>query len=370
MKIGILTYQRAENYGAVLQAFALKTFVEGLGHKVSFIDYWPKYHSDYFRIFPLQQLKKRGVKGKIVFFLKLILWSFPRLIRKKRFQAFISEYLGVQKQPKYTSGNNITEAFDLVIYGSDQIWRKQRLDGVDFDSWYFGSDNVVAARKVVYAGSMGTIETSIEDNEYVKNMMRNFSSISVREKDLQAYLSGLGVVSILVSDPVFLLPKEKWLSLKQNSNKRKKKYILFYNLLNTKESTLFAEELSRNRKLPIIEINKQMSFKHIGNRYVFSASVGQFLQLIDEAEFVVSNSFHGVAMSVILEKQFFAVGMGAKANRVKSLLSSLGISNRYVDMDNIPIDNCIDYRLLNHSLQQLRNVSAQYLEQAVNNCTS
>lgn len=365
MKIGILTYHRAENYGALLQAYAMKTYLLSLGHDVSFIDYWPKYHSDYFKLFPWQQFQKRSFLRKALFLFQLILWATPRMIRKKRLLRFMYEMLELQKNPQYTNDNDKTENYDVVIYGSDQIWRKQNLGGVGFDSWYFGEENVQADKRVVYAGSMGTIDTSTQDDIYVQKMMKNFSVISVRENDLQTYLEGLGVSSSLVIDPVFLLTKEQWRKIETKSNITEK-YILFYNLLNTPNSKQFAEHLSQIKNIPIREVNKRMSLCHIGKRYISTASVELFLQLVDGAEYVVSNSFHGVAMSIIFQKQFYAVGMHQKSNRVKSLLQSLGICERLIENNIMSIqDSKIDYHVVNTALMALIDKSKSYLQQSI-----
>lgn len=364
MKIGILTYHRAENYGALLQAYAMKTYLQSLGHDVSFVDYWPTYHSDYFRLFPWQELKKRGTLRKVVFFLQLLLWGIPRYKRKKRLQRFMYDKLEIPKTPQYTENTCQTGKFDLVVYGSDQIWRKQNLCGMGFDDWYFGSEKVKASKKIVYAGSMGVISTTAQDDKYVQQMMRNFDDISVRESDLQSYLDGLGVSSSLVIDPVFLLSKEQWRSLVRTSN-RKKKYILFYNLLNTSESKAFAHRLSKRIGLPICEITKKMDLG-VGKHYIRSASVERFLQLINDAEYVVSNSFHGVAMSVIFEKQFYAVGMGKKSNRIKSLLQSLCIDERYIDkIVDVRLDQIVDYHDINSRILCLIDKSKSFIVQSM-----
>lgn len=359
MRIGILTYHRAENYGALLQAYALMTYLQNLGHEVSFVDYWPKYHSDYFKLFPWQQIRYYHHIWKIVFVIKLFLWAIPRYVRKQRLQSFMRNKLGLPKTPVYNEKSYRTGKYDLVIYGSDQIWRKQHLGGVDFDLWYFGSDNIQTDKRIVYAGSMGIIETSVQDDVYLRKMMNNFDSVSVREKDLKLHLEKLGMHSSLVIDPVFLLSKEQWRGVcKKNRNNGR--YILFYNLLNTRESMVFAEELSRAEGLPIKEINKKMSFHNVGKRYHYSASVEEFLGLIDGAEYVVSNSFHGVAMSLIFEKQFYAVGMGKKANRVISLLNNIGVSERYANKEMASRD-MINYRDINQKLKKIIEESEKYL---------
>lgn len=359
MKIGILTYHRAENYGALLQAYALMTYLRSLGHDVSFVDYWPKYHSDYFKIFSWKVFKRRSLKGKILMFSNLILPT--KHIRKHRLQRFIHEKLGLSKNPRYTDENDTTEKYDVVFYGSDQIWRKQNLDGVGFDKWYFGAHNVVASKKIVYAGSMGTINTTVDDDDFVKGMMSNFEIISVRENDLKSYLQRLGVESLQVIDPVFLLTKEQWRRIKTPSILNNK-YILFYNLLNSAKARNFADRLGKEKGMPVIEINKKTM---MGKGYVRNASVEMFLQLIDDADYVVSNSFHGVAFSVIFEKQFYAVGMGEKSSRVVSLLSALDISNRYIE-DGLSFSQTdINYERVKNSLKQFKEFSVAYIKNAI-----
>ncbi len=365
MKIGILTYHRAENYGALLQAYATRTYLRSMGHEVSFVDYWPKYHSDYFRIFPLGRFRERNIKGKIMMLFRLTLWGIPKYIRKSRLQRFMHNRLGVSRLPLYTNDDCKSENYDVVVYGSDQIWRKQNLGGVGFDSWYFGSDNVQSLRKVVYAGSMGAVSLDSKDEAFVLQQMKNFDALSVREKDLYDFFSSKGIESQLVCDPVFLLSKDEWQEV-ASEKARKKKFILFYNLLNSPESVSFANQLSKKTRFPIIEINKYLGLsRFLHRRYVSCASVEKFLGLIRDAEYVVSNSFHGVAFSIIFEKRFFAVGMGGRANRVVSLLESAGIPDRYVN-GVVPsyYDEVIPYDTVKEKLDVFRRNSMCYLNQS------
>lgn len=367
MKIGILTYHRAENYGALLQAYALRTYLQSLGHEVSFVDYWPGYHVDFFKIFSWHRFKDTSWKSKLNYLIDATLWFIPKMTRRKRLQRFINHELGLTGKPLYNEKTKITEHFDLVVYGSDQIWRKQNMGGVGFDDWYFGADNVVADRKIVYAGSMGTVKSSPTDDIYVKQMMKNFCNISVREADLQKYLQSLQIPSTLVIDPVFLLTKEQWMNMAAPKSNKGEKNILFYNLLNKPESVMFAEKLSKETGLPIKEINKKLSLRHLGKRYISTASVSEFLRMILDAEYVVSNSFHGVAFSIILQKQFFAVGMGEKSNRVKSLLNSVGIPERYVvDAGSYILpSNTIDYQMVLNNLNMVVGESIQFLYNSI-----
>ena len=366
MRIGILTYHRAENYGALLQAYAMMSFLRDNGHDVSFVDYWPKYHSDYFAIFSLKDFLHSSIKSKLIKLCKILIMGRVLFYRRRVMKDFMYEQLGLPISPKYEDRFSVTEeVYDAVIYGSDQIWRKQNLGGVEFDDWYFGSKNVRARKKIVYAGSMGKIEESPNDNEFFRKHLCNFNSIAVREADLLNYLKKLGVNSIQVIDPVFLISKEKWERL-VISQRIKKRYILFYNLLNTKESYTYARRLSRQLRLPVYEVTRKMSVFSSQSHLINKASVGEFLGLIKDAEYVISNSFHGVAFSIIFEKQFYAVGMGEKANRVISLLESIGMADHYLTSspnENILKLSKIDYKDENiqQCLKVLINKSSSYL---------
>lgn len=365
MKIGILTYHRAENYGALLQAYALKTYLKNLGHNVEFVDYWPEYHVEHYRIFSFLRFRRCNISDKVKYLLKFFLWGGPKYLRKYRLQSFMKKYLGLNSIPLYQTDNEKTVQYDLVIYGSDQIWRKQGINGNQFNPWYFGSSNVVANSKVTYAASMGVIETNKEDESFLKKSMKQFDHISVREVDLCEYLNGLGISSEIVCDPTFLLTKEEWRKLIKPT-KKKDKYILLYNLLQMPESVKFAELLSKTTGLPVKEINMRHSFSHtLSTRYISCASLNYFLELIDNAEYVVSNSFHGVAFSVIFEKQFFAVGMGNRANRVVSLLQTLGIQERYfLNSEYIPLSD-INYMEVNERKDEMVEQSTKFLKRNI-----
>lgn len=330
MKIGILTYHRAENYGALLQAYALRTFLRQQGYEAEFVDYWPEYHVEHYRVFSKKIFRQRNIKGKLMYLKRYLQWGVWRYKRKKRLNRFTREYLGVPQTITYQADNDVCDKFDVVVYGSDQIWRKQNFPGCPgFNYWYFGSDNIKAAKKIAYAASMGKLDVSKEEMEGLKPYLEKFSHITVRESNLKTLLEDYGIKTELVLDPVFLIGRDVWSKIAAQPQK-KGKYLLFYNLLNTKESIDFAEQLSKDLRLPIVEINMIIDYAHLGSRFVRSASIPQFLSLIENADCVVSNSFHGVAFSLIFEKQFFALGIGNNAERVVSLLEQIGLSERYV----------------------------------------
>lgn len=363
MKIGILTYHRAENYGALLQAYALKSYLQNLGHEVGFVDYWPEYHEDYFRIFSKKRFLEAGLRGKLVQLYYLFFWTFKRKRRKVNLQDFMCKKLGLDCKPKYRMATDICDEFEIVFYGSDQIWRKQGMISFPgFDYWYWGADNV-KAKKVAYAASMGNINVTGEDKTKIKSCLKSFDSISVREDDLKVLLDLLSVSSELVVDPVFLLRAEEWVKLISKVRPSNHGYVLIYNLLGNDETVRFADKLAKKNKLKVIEITKKYLPFAVGGRYNYTASVEEFLSLIYHADYVVSNSFHGVAFSIILKKQFYAIGMGEKASRVTSLLKIMGMDNRYIIRDSC-VEN-IDYMQTDVFLHNYIATSKKFINKAL-----
>ena len=367
MKIGILTYHRAENYGALLQAYALKEYLYTKGYDVAFVDYWPQYHIEHYKLFSWKKFCSGSYKYKIYSLYVFLIWGSFKFLRKVRLNRFMKQYLGLSRKVEYTSDMNQVKKFDYVIYGSDQIWRKQNdISNVGYNWWYFGSNNIIASRKIAYAGSMGAIDVDEQEKVALKNHFKNFDFLSVREKDLQLFLNTLGYDSQIVSDPVFLLSKEQWRSLKKEDLSERNRYILFYNLFNKKESEILVSNIQEKTGLSVKEINMKLDFHHVGKRYIKCASIETFLKLIDEAEYVISNSFHGIAFSIIFEKQFYAVGMGNKASRVLSLLQIAGIEDRYVDVNSlVDLENTIDYSVVRKNMMKLIESSQMYLINAL-----
>ena len=226
MKIGILTYHRAENYGALLQAYGLKIYLSSLGHDVSFVDYWPEYHQKYHKILRMDKILYGSLKEKLVSIYNVLFWGMFRYRRRRNLQRFMHEHLGLTQNPLYSKDNDIVKGYDCVVYGSDQIWRKQsQISDIGFNSWYFGSDNIITPVKIAYAASMGQILCSEDDNSYLIKYLGGFSHLSVREQDLKEKLNTLGFHPELVCDPVFLLPKEEWRKI-FSPQEYKEKYIL------------------------------------------------------------------------------------------------------------------------------------------------
>ena len=237
MKIGIITYHFAHNYGAVLQCYALQEYLKSNGHDVSIIDYRPRAITKFYDVVKLHVIKTYNPKVIIVNLASAI---FSGYTRANKFNKFINNKLQL-------SVNN-TE-YDLIIYGSDQIWNTHINNN---DKTYWGYNSYKTNKSITYSASGGI---KLPDNdEFIKNALNNFSSISVREEHLAIELSKYTAKEIKTTlDPVFLLSQEEWFKISNRVKKRNHKYILLYNLTHDDQIKKIAEEYSVSTGLKLIE---------------------------------------------------------------------------------------------------------------------
>ncbi len=360
MKIGILTYHLSENYGAVLQAYALRSYLISKGYDAQFVDYVHPAHREMYSLYSKKQLKKRSFIGKIKYNISFILKLSRLYKRKRRFKKFMNNHLlSVPKQ------NN--SEYDIVFYGSDQIWRKQNVIGIDdFNEVYFGSEHIKAKKKVSYAASMGILHSSDKDKAKLTELLKNFDSISVREQDLYELIQPLTEKKVeIVLDPVFLLTKSDWQQI-VGERKVKRKYILLYNLLHNDDAVLCAKQIAKKENLEIIEINGKINSTLLYRRKRYNAGGPiDFLSLLYYAEFVVSTSFHGVAFAILFNKQFFSF-LKEHSERIVSILNRFELSDRfYPEKEQMKNKISIEYDKVNKLIEQDRVLSTSFIKESL-----
>jgi len=362
MKIGILTYHRAHNFGAVLQAYALRTFLKSKGNEVEFIDYWPKYRNGMYDLFSLD-FKNKSVKENIKQTARMCFSYFKKRDRYNRFESFITDYLEVSNKNMITEGSQIEDKYDYIVFGSDQIWRyNEFLLHKGFDEVYWGIyPKKSASKKITYAASMGKMAADKIDKNILINYLDNFEAISIRELKLKNYIDDIYKKDTFhVLDPVFLIEKKQWEELADNSALGDN-YLLLYNLNASRDATILAEKFADEKKLKIKELTGSVRPFLDEERYKQRYGPLEFLGAIRNAEFVVATSFHGVAFSILFEKQFVALGMKDNAERVKGLLFALGIEDHYIDDIKSFSMKRIDYKNVNLKLKDLKQYSKGFI---------
>lgn len=352
--IGIMTFFRVNNYGAVLQAYGLSTTLEKLGYDVEIIDYECKYLEKPYRF---ENLRNKGISA----YLASLFGYFTRFPRNKKFRQFRNKYLKISSK-QYNNEMLKNASYDIFLAGSDQIWNLNATNG---DTGYLLegiSDQVI---KCSYAASFGTSAVDDKWKDVIKRNLDTFSNISIREQEGVLVVNELmeNEVARLMIDPVFLIKAEEWrkISCKPNVNK----YILVYQQSITKVVVDIAKSIAKEKHLNLLFIPFPIGKIALG-KYKTNYSPEEWLGLIDNAEYVITDSFHGVALSIILNKSFFVslAGVSVKTGgRIKGLLNKFNLNSRYINKtDDIWDIKDIDYNTVNKILNSERENAIQYLQ--------
>ncbi len=359
-KVGIITLHRNVNYGANLQAFASCKFINNLGLDAEIIDYYPKEIDKDNYLFSWLKLSYDNGKSKsLVHNLKLstaLVLSAPE--KNKRLNAFYSFRKKYCKlSTKYETFEEIANGgYTDVVCGSDQIWNPNITNGID--PFYFGDISGVI-NKIAYAASLGKESYDETDEQKAKELIKNIDYISVREEKSVEYIKCISGKKVIdVCDPVFLLNKEEYEKIARPI-KVKKPYILVYSVISNPTMLSAAKKYAEQKGLTLVEIcqDSNRRFKHL---QLSDASPEEFLGAIKNAETVVTNSFHGTALSIIFNKDLYVFDNKARGSRITNVLSKAGLENRIAENE-IKELTPIDYNDVNNSLEDFITSSKQSL---------
>ena len=350
MKIGILTFHCAHNYGAVLQCYALQEILKSMGHDVEVINYRPEYLLKPYRIFDLGRFKHKNPLKLIKAILKEIILFRKRVARHNIFQHFINERLNLSNE---VSREQIPSYYDVYIMGSDQIWNPKLTKG--FDPVYFGCFDFKKGRKkyVAYAASMEAKTLSFQEKEFYKRVLDNFDAISVRETQLAEQLRQLTEKEIkVVLDPTLLADRAIWNKIAKTP-KIDKKYILVYQVRDNINTIRIAQDIARQLNVKIVELAAWLS-PHFDERRLQCASPEEFLGLIRNATCIITTSFHGTAFSVIFNRPFYCIELrDGQDTRSRSFLNSINLGDRMIKKEDSPKFSFIDYSAVNDNLAKI-----------------
>ena len=362
MKIKTITCHDVYNSGASLQAYALMKYLANNGHDVEIIDYKPEYLSNHYKLGIITNPKYE--KNLILKMIYLSL-KFPERVlalrNKKKYDEFRNNYLKITDK-RYKSNDELKDnppEADIYICGSDQIWNSKVKNGKD-PAFYldFVPDGKIRA---AYAASFATEYIEDEVKEITKERISKLNYIGVREISALDILDDLDIKNaVQVLDPVFLLDKSHWENLTYEVNK-KEKYILVYDFDGNDLIKEVATKIALKNSLKIYTVFKS----DYSDKVIKNIGPIDFISYIKGAEFIISNSFHGTAFSIIFEKEFIVVNRTEAINtRMRDVLEILGINERLIDKnyDLNLIDSKINYSEVNRNLNKKINSSKSYLK--------
>ncbi len=368
-KVGAVTFHRAQNYGSILQTYALQRFVCNIGEEVGqgidykVIDVMPKAQDDLYSIYKKGFSATKVIKNVIAF-----CYSKQLKSKQKKFDEFLKNNI------QLTDFCNDVQALlkigadmEYFISGSDQIWNVRSCDFED----YFYLDFAKNAKKISYAASFGPLEIdwSKYDADKYCALLNSYDYISTRETGSAKNVEILtGRQSEIHVDPTLLLNREEWQKIQSKANYKDGKYILLYCLEPSKEQLKIVKAISRKLHLPIV-ITKYNNKNDIFNGFVKKYDTGpcDFLSLIDNAALVITSSFHGTAFSLIYRKKFYVLN-GKTDNRISDILSKTGLLECSIEsIDDIEKVNLQDVNFLQTEefLEMQKQRSFNYFKNAL-----
>lgn len=341
-RVGIITFHRSYNCGSMMQAYALQTIVERLGHSCQIVNFSNEGQKTLYSVlFPWSSLKNL-IKNFILFPRKKeILQGFAE------YERFISNHLNVAGAIVSDMSGLSDEGFDAVIAGSDQVWNVTIEDGDDayFLPW------VSHAKKIAYAPSFGAKNPSVcaDNPELYAGYLNDFDALSVRENNGRRWIGDLiGIDVPVLLDPTLLLDAKDYEGLEADLPTLPDRYIFYYSPGYSSDINRLIEKVSRKYGMPVIAFNaKHFYVKGMNLLSSFSLPPKEgpaaYLTLIKNASVVFTTSFHGTIFSTVYRKPFWTVkngGMFGDDDRVLTLASSLGIEGRLCP---IAFDDDCDY---------------------------
>lgn len=359
MKIGILTYHFANNYGAALQAYSIYNSIKSMGHEVEFIDYQSEKQKSNNSVY-LSCKKPINILKNIA----RIPSAGKRKIKNKKFDEFRKKTIKICNRKISDADTLITYAennYDALVVGSDQIWNPK---APDFEAVYFR----VSKAKIpvyAYAGSLGF------SNEYhladYKQDLLKFSAISVREDASVKILKNLdkNINSVGVLDPTLIVDKE--IFEKYAGKKNNEDYILCYYLgrKNIYKFKKCIESLSKKLGYKVYYINTNAGLAACGKGVLNDCGPEDFLSLIKNAKLVCTNSFHAVAISIRFKVPFYTFENTLSIDtRKRDILKRLDIEDRIIndfDISKVTSYGFRDDIDLEKRLEPYKKISLDYL---------
>ena len=375
-KIGIVTWCKwNDNYGTILQAYALFTYIKELGYTPQILD--DAHISSSYTLQKYGKIRSIDIYRKFLKNLKKAVLSSDIFERNCAKREIANDYLKHKLINYYKKGvdydrlSHIEKHFDAFVCGSDQIWTP---DINFFDPYYFLSF-VTKKPKIAYASSIGRGGYPEELIPEIKNMLKDFRHISVREKSAAEYLTGaIGREVIACTDPTLLLNADKWIhDFKIASAGKSGGYVLFYFLGQDRWYKKMTVDYCRNKGLKTIVLPMRKEDAGLGDMMSYP-NVTEFLSLIYNAYYIITDSFHGMMFSVIFRKQFmicarFNDGDTISQNsRIEDFCSRINLTGRYVkspdEIDTV-FKSHLDYGAISDKLDSEIAGSKDYLQAAL-----
>ena len=376
-KIGILTFSSADNYGSVLQAYALLEAIRRITDQEKYIVEIVPYRNNDQRKMYATYNQVSDVRSLLKNAYIAVKYAHKMNQRRNSFDEFRTKYLNIEQKALFSDWKK-SGHYDAIVTGSDQIWNTRI---PDFDYVYMLSQTPLETKRISYAASMGGIEYSQtdEEKEMIAKLISKYSGISVREQVAQNMIHRSISTDLDIKihiDPTFLLDRNEWNQLTTRRFDHEK-YIFFYSIDYNDDSVDIAKWYGKQFNLPVyVVFSTQKSYKKCNGiiKWAGTHDPADFPALVRDSEFVLSGSFHGSVFSIIYNKPFYRIkrsinGKSIEDDRIHTLFSLLDVEDREIDKASYKkqadrLLNC-DYSNVNMQISEQKKRSISYLKQMI-----
>lgn len=358
MKISFITIHIGSNFGSTLQTIATYKILKELGSDPICVNYIPP-RVTYKRYWSVAKSSLRRFIRRIIF--------FPFLYEEtNRFAKYLAKHCKVSK-PIYHEDDFVKKCpkADIYLTGSDQVWNTTHNEGLD--THYFFEN--IKGKKIAFASSIGKSKLDEQELQWLKEYTNDYSTILVREKSAVEIFKTIGKQANQVLDPTLLLNREEWLPYA--SKRMVKEPYLFvylpYNIANKELCYQTARKIAKKNNLKVISFSHSFYKERLADHTFLFIGPDDVLSLMCHADFVITNSFHGTAFSINLNRQFYTYMPSSFSTRINSIAKLCGLENRILD-DIVKDDwesDLIDYTQINKILDAERKKSISYLNDSL-----
>lgn len=364
--IGTVSYNincNFTNYGSALQSWALCQAIdmigEDLGIQSKIIDYCPKVLEDCDVLNPYKRMWDNDEESR-----RMVELTMPAIkINYKKFEDFYTwRFRRTLKKYHDRDFDNVVKDEDIAgfVCGSDTIFCIDEFKG--FVEGYFANFECMKGNAVAYAASFGDPHFTDETYCILNERLKNFRCIGIRENMMLDYIKSNTFIPVQqVVDPTLLLLPETYSQITENRIVDEK-YLLLYSRRYNRAMELFAEEYAKEKGLKIVEISLRATNNEKGHLMMYDAGVEEFLSLVKHAECIITNSFHGIIMSVQFQKLFYGFSREQCDNKTKELTELIGLSERMLVTGKEKTTEYIDYKSVFKKIDTARKLSIEFLK--------
>lgn len=355
MKVGLFTFPNSTSYGASLQMYALYHAVETLGHIPEVINY--------------QNTFMKAQKHISRTWLRKALANLLHRQMYRKFRRFEQERMAIHPSAVVSDSGSLralTERYDAVICGSDQVWNPDITGG---DMSYFLDFCDEDTKRIAFAPSFGISEFPADFSNMIRGELEKFHALSARETPGQALLSDLlGKEVPLVCDPTLLMNACDWELLEESHSAAEGEYILYYTIRSSQTLWDKCRVFAREKGLKIVVVGgnwlKQWKQRDDQIRYAVDIGPEEWLYLVHHARYVFTNSFHGTAFSINYRKDFYVEFSSLTNSRLEQIVRTLGLCGQIVGEAQLT-GAAVDYSVADRLLPEIRETSMNYLSRAL-----